>query len=157
LHDIAGENEFDVITSFEVLEHIHNGKEDVACIHRMLRIGGLFYFTTPNFNSFSRRWLKGKWTVIEYPEHLTYYTPGTLHKLMQNSGFSKQKMITTGISVQRFSASVGCSREKVAGKDEQMRTRIAGNSLLGLVRSTVNFFLNIFRMGDTIKGWYLRR
>ena len=44
--------EFDVITSFEVLEHINNPIEELQNIKKLLRKGGLFYCTTPNFNSF---------------------------------------------------------------------------------------------------------
>ena len=43
---------FDIITSFEVIEHINNPAEDAQYIHKFLRKGGLFYLTTPNFNSF---------------------------------------------------------------------------------------------------------
>ena len=82
--------QFDVITSFEVLEHINDGREHVRKINSLLRDGGLFYFTTPNFNSFSRKWLGGKWNVIEYPEHLTYYTVKTVTQFVAGCGLRKK-------------------------------------------------------------------
>jgi 2-polyprenyl-3-methyl-5-hydroxy-6-metoxy-1,4-benzoquinol methylase len=48
------ENYFDVITSFEVMEHLNNPHVELRAISRLLRPGGLFYCTTPNFNSAMR-------------------------------------------------------------------------------------------------------
>ena len=78
---------FDIITSFEVVEHINNPKEEINNYNQILRKGGLFYCTTPNFNSLSRRILKAKWNTICYPEHLSYYTIKTLTKLLKDTNF----------------------------------------------------------------------
>jgi len=42
---------FDVITSFEVIEHINTPNAEMKNITSLLRKGGYFYVTTPNFNS----------------------------------------------------------------------------------------------------------
>ena len=68
---------FDIITSFEVIEHINNPKEELKSFYSILRKGGIVYVTTPNFNSISRNILKSRWNIIEYPEHLSYYTTRT--------------------------------------------------------------------------------
>lgn len=147
---------FDVITSFEVLEHINDGQEHVRKINSLLRNGGLFYFTTPNFNSFSRRWLGGKWNVIEYPEHLTYYTVRTVTKLLRGAGFEKRSMRTTGFSPQRFKLSVGTAT-RAGNSDESLRNAIEEKALLRLAKNMVNGILNIFRSGDTLKGFFIKR
>ncbi|MCB0538257.1 MAG: class I SAM-dependent methyltransferase, partial [Bacteroidetes bacterium] len=56
-------NSFDVITSFEVIEHINNPIEEISNFNKILRKGGLVYITTPNFNSISRNLLEENWTV----------------------------------------------------------------------------------------------
>lgn len=146
---------FDVITSFEVLEHIYDLREHTACIYSLLRKGGLFYFTTPNINALSRRILGGKWTIIEYPEHLSYYTTKTINRLLGMAGFRKLSMRTTGISLQRFSASVKQSAP-VAGKDEQARQKIEKSSFLRFAKSVLNGLLNLLKLGDTLKGFYVK-
>ena len=73
------ENSFDVIISSEVIEHINNPVEEVSNFNLFLRKGGLLYITTPNFNAIERYLLKGEYNVIEYPEHLCYYTPKTIN------------------------------------------------------------------------------
>ena len=76
------ENMFDVITSFEVIEHINNPMEELKKIKRILRKDGVFYITTPNFNSLERFILKEKYDILCYPEHLSYYTVKTIKALV---------------------------------------------------------------------------
>lgn len=146
---------FDVITSFEVLEHINNGPAHVRKIFELLRPGGLFYFTTPNFNSFSRKWLGGKWKIIEYPEHLTYYTARTITQLLEKSGFSKESIRTTGFSPQRFKLSVGTATRS-GNSDEGLRNAIEEKVFLRIAKTIINGTLNIFRSGDTLKGFFIK-
>ena len=63
---------FDVVTSFEVIEHINNPREESASFYSLLRRGGLLYVTTPNFNCIERFVNKADYDLIEYPEHLCY-------------------------------------------------------------------------------------
>lgn len=146
---------FDVITSFEVLEHINNGPEHIRKISELLRKDGLFYFTTPNFNSFSRRWLGGKWKIIEYPEHLTYYTVRTISKLLQQNGFTKKSFLTSGFSPQRFKLSVGTATRS-GNSDEGLRTAIEEKVILRIAKKMINGILNLFRAGDTLKGFFVK-
>ncbi|MEO5643284.1 MAG: class I SAM-dependent methyltransferase [Bacteroidia bacterium] len=148
-------DQFDVITSFEVLEHINDGREHVKKINTLLRPDGLFYFTTPNFNSFSRKWLGGKWNVIEYPEHLTYYTVRTVTKLLKDAGFEKSSFRTTGFSPQRFKLSVGTAT-RVGNSDESLRNAIEEKAFLRLAKKIVNGALNLFNSGDTLKGYFIK-
>jgi len=93
---------FDVIISSEVIAHINNPVEEMQQFHRLLRKGGVVYITTPNFNALERYLLKGDYEIIEYPEHLSYYTPTTINLLLTNNGFEKLKITTTGISIARI-------------------------------------------------------
>jgi 2-polyprenyl-3-methyl-5-hydroxy-6-metoxy-1,4-benzoquinol methylase len=148
-------DEFDVITSFEVLEHINNGVEHIQKIKSLLRNGGLFYFTTPNFNSVSRKYLGGKWNVIEYPEHLIYYTVRTVTELLTKAGFKRKSVRTTGFSPQRFKLAKGTAKRS-GNSDEDLRTAIEEKVLLQIAKKTVNGILNLFRSGDTLKGFFVK-
>ena len=150
--------QFDVVTSFEVIEHINTPNPEMEFVKKILRKGGGFYVTTPNFNSFSRFLLKEKWNVIEYPEHLTYFTAKTLDKLMRRHGFKKDFLITTGISFLRFNQSRGkdeINRTLNNNVDENLRQSIEKNLLLQWAKSFINFLLNAFKIGDAMKGLYV--
>jgi 2-polyprenyl-3-methyl-5-hydroxy-6-metoxy-1,4-benzoquinol methylase len=143
---------FDVVTSFEVIEHINNPVAEMKIIYDLLKPGGLFYCTTPNFNSTSRRFLGPKWNVIEYPEHLSYYTPGTLDQLFRNTGLKKTELITSGISVSRFRQSTGSSES--GSKDQELRQKAESSLLLGTIKKMLNTILNLSNSGDSLKALY---
>ncbi len=151
---------FDVITSFEVIEHINNPKYELEQINTILRSGGLVYLTTPNFNSLLRRRLKGVFNVIKYPEHLSYYTPKTLDKLFTLNGFRKLKIETTGISLTRLRTSQGTSQQKfvsATSDDEKLRQQMEDKWYLGLAKTIVNKILTIVGSGDSLKGWFVKK
>ena len=73
LNPKSHKQKFDIITSFEVIEHINNPQEELKNYDLILR-DGFICCTTPNFNSIGRRILKEKWNVISYPDiyHITH-------------------------------------------------------------------------------------
>lgn len=154
------ENEmFDVITSFEVIEHINNPNEELEEIYKLLRAGGLFYCTTPNFNSLMRYYLKVDYNVIGYPEHLSYYTKSTLNKVTKRHGFRPIKFESTGISITRLKTSKKKSNEQLISKnssDEILRTKLDSKWYLILLKKFINFSLTLSNTGMTLKGYYLK-
>ncbi|WP_421763192.1 class I SAM-dependent methyltransferase [Ekhidna sp.] len=149
---------FDVVTSFEVIEHINNPQEELQIIGKLLRKGGLFYCTTPNYNSIMRYYLGASYNIINYPEHLSYYTPTTINHLFKKNGFKRKKLITTGISISRINASQGNSKERSTdrgSKDEKLRQVLSGNQFMRRVKTFANFLLSISSLGMTIKAYYI--
>jgi 2-polyprenyl-3-methyl-5-hydroxy-6-metoxy-1,4-benzoquinol methylase len=151
--DVKSPGAFDIVTEFEVLEHLNSGFEEYKTISSLLRKGGLFYFTTPNFNSLSRKILGKKWIVIEYPEHLTYYTPTSIHNTLVKSGFSKVKLESTGFSKREFNPNM---REINMEKEENLRNKIEDRKLLSVLKKLINKTLSFTHTGDTIKGYYIK-
>ncbi|MEO9804481.1 MAG: class I SAM-dependent methyltransferase [Reichenbachiella sp.] len=152
--------EFDVVTSFEVLEHINNPMEEMKSISQLLRKDGLFYCTTPNFNSLMRYYLKSNYNVIKYPEHLTYYTKKTLNRLMRAHGMVNTKFRSHGISITRIKTSKGTSSERIIdanNSDERLRKKIQKNGYLKLVKSIVNNIFTWTNTGLTLKGYYQKK
>lgn len=153
---------FDVITSFEVIEHINNPVEELNNIKSILRDEGLFYLTTPNFNAINRFYLKEKWNVIVYPEHLTYYTKSTLKKLIQKQGFKTISNKTTGISITRIKTSKEKKEDNTEyisanTEDEKLRGNIENNRILLFGKSCLNWLLTIFGIGDNIKQFNIKK
>jgi len=153
IQDYAGPSEFDIITSFEVLEHINDCNEHAQHIFELLRKGGQFYFTTPNFNSLSRRLLGANWKMIEYPEHLSYYTVKSIDSILKRAGLLKGKFKTTGFAMQKFH-STDEQMDGKAGRNEELRATIEKKPLLQFVKLSINAALSAFRLGDTLKGYY---
>jgi 2-polyprenyl-3-methyl-5-hydroxy-6-metoxy-1,4-benzoquinol methylase len=151
---------FDVITSFEVVEHINNPQEEIANFSSILRKGGAVYVTTPNFNAASRYYLGNKWNVIEYPEHLSYYTRKTLSTLFKQHNFKIHSFQTTGISLTRLSSSLGNASSVPASgmsRDESLRAKSESKLIFKLAKKTVNTLLTLFSAGDTLKGTFVKK
>jgi len=148
---------FDIVTSFEVIEHIYNPVEEVRNINMVLREGGLFYLTTPNFNSLERYFLKSKYTIIQYPDHLSYYTRNTLNYLLKRNGFKKSKITTTGISLSRLKESLNKTYiDTGTSSDEKIREKLEANVFMVLIKGGINGVLSFFGIGNAIKGWFIK-
>ena len=150
---------FDVICSFEVIEHINNPLEELASFNKLLRKGGLVYCTTPNFNAVERYQLGTDWNVLTYPEHLSYYTPKTLKRVFNVAGFKTKKVLATGVSLTRIKKSKGTSDQAIVSAtsdDEKLRNQIAGNPLLGVAKDIINWKLTLFGVGNSLKGWFVK-
>jgi 2-polyprenyl-3-methyl-5-hydroxy-6-metoxy-1,4-benzoquinol methylase len=150
---------FDVVCSFEVIEHINNPRQELTNFNKLLRKGGLVYCTTPNFNAVERYQLGADWNVLGYPEHLSYYTPKTLKRVFTESGFHTKEVLATGISITRIKKSKGSSKQatiSATSDDEKLRNQIAGNPLLGVAKDVINWKLTLFGIGNSLKGWFVK-
>ncbi len=92
LNDIDGNEQYDVITAFDLVEHLY----DIPCFFRkckqMLSEGGVLIILTGNIESFSARFCKSKWWYVSFPEHIVF--PSRKY-LVQHSGFSLCEWIKT--------------------------------------------------------------
>jgi SAM-dependent methyltransferase len=152
---------FDVITAFEVVEHLRDPATEADAVAHALRAGGLLYCTTPNFNAASRRILGPRWIVIEYPEHLCYFTGATLKRWLGGFGFVPTQLTTTGFSATNLRKSMGSgAAPPPLGEtgDEQLRAAVERSRALGLAKDAANGILSALGAGDTIKAHFeLRR
>ncbi len=93
---------YDVVTLWEVLEHLPDPRATLLEVHRALRPGGLLALSTPDAGSavarvLGRRWLG--WTKI--PEHLFFFDRPTLRRLLDQAGFEIQSMRYVSLVVSR--------------------------------------------------------
>lgn len=83
-----------VVTSFEVIEHLFDPAAFVrACADA---IDGLFILTTPNIEGFELSMLGKRSPNVGGPDHLNYFTPTTIRRLMENNGFEVLEVNTPG-------------------------------------------------------------
>jgi SAM-dependent methyltransferase len=80
---------FDVITSFDVLEHLYHPKRVIRHVYSWLKPGGIYYVAVPNIESWESRLFKSYWYGLEMPRHLFMYSPTSLRKLATDAGFSE--------------------------------------------------------------------
>lgn len=79
---------FDVVTAWHVLEHLSEPTVDLAEMQRILRDDGLLAVEVPNSSSLTFKLCRERWWQLDIPRHLQHYTPATLQKLLQQTGFT---------------------------------------------------------------------
>lgn len=83
---------FDVITCFEVIEHIKNPSNLLREVYRVLKDDGYFIISTPNVLWWYMRlkFLFGIWGTIHF-DHVRFFTPKSLKECLNFYGFKVLK------------------------------------------------------------------
>ena len=148
-----GDNSFDAILSVEVMEHVEDLQAYIKEIHRILKPGGFFIWTTPCGNSFSvehvysfltfqidktkegfRRW---RW---EAPSHVRRLKTSEIEKILLEIGFSK-----VGFKFRAHLFSFLCSKLG--------RTRIFPRKLLNRAMELDYKFFRNYQNGASMIGY----
>ncbi len=77
---------FDVITLWDVIEHVSRPRATLLEVARLLRPGGSLYLTTGDIGSPLARLLGRRWRLVNPPQHVTYFSERTLSGLLAACG-----------------------------------------------------------------------
>lgn len=163
-----GATEFDVITCIEVIEHLVDPSVEVNLFYELLREDGLLYITTPNFNALSLKIAGSDWSVVTFPEHLSYFTTDTLKYLCTRHHLEALSIESSGISIERLSVAMKTklsrlmkSEEKRASidihEDQKISEFMEHLSLLRFLKKKSNALLSMASMGDTLKACFIKK
>lgn len=78
---------FDVITSWDVIEHVTDPKGEIERMARLLKPGGWLFLSTMHSTAPIVRLLGARWPWY-MAMHLFYFTPQTLGRLLEQAGFA---------------------------------------------------------------------
>lgn len=94
-HLATDQYQADVISSFEVIEHLFSPSEFIRKCHQLLTPNGLLILTCPNVKGFDIQTLMQASDSVE-PEHLNYFHPESLAELVVRHGFELEEVSTPG-------------------------------------------------------------
>ncbi len=86
---------FDVITCFDVLEHLSEPRKVLERVSEWLKPGGIFYVLVPNVDSAEARAFGSYWHGLELPRHLFHYSPESLKLLAESAGLREASLVTS--------------------------------------------------------------
>jgi len=82
---------FDVVTMWDVLEHLPDPLGSLREIHRILKPAGVLITSSPNAASLDARIFGRYWIGLDFPRHLYVFSPHTLFDLLRKAGLQPEK------------------------------------------------------------------
>jgi ubiquinone/menaquinone biosynthesis C-methylase UbiE len=133
-------------------------------VARILRPGGLFWATTPHARGLSGRLLGAKWSCVWPPEHLQLFSVRGMTKLLRDAGFRQLRINTTGGNPLEIFHAMRSAKsapktvdqhfaqnfDRVTTSYELNQSMMKSRSRRAL-KNTVNGFLKLSRLGDSLK------
>ncbi len=79
-------NKFDVLTMWDVLEHIDESNKFLAKCSSLVKPGGYLFLQVPQIDSFIARRYKGNWKMMGL-DHVNYFGKDTIKSILKQHGF----------------------------------------------------------------------
>ena len=79
---------FDVITLWDVLEHVPDPNFFIQAVYKLLKPGGLVIATLPNANAWERYLFNEYWVGWDIPRHYRVHTPDTITRFLKENAFT---------------------------------------------------------------------
>jgi 2-polyprenyl-3-methyl-5-hydroxy-6-metoxy-1,4-benzoquinol methylase len=85
---------FDLVTAWQVLEHLQRPRQALAGIRSLLKPDGVFILSVPNQAGWAARYFGPDWIGLDVPRHLSHFTPASLLAMLRSEGFHVQHLST---------------------------------------------------------------
>ena len=95
-----GDEKFDVVTLWHVLEHVPDARGCLEQVRRRIKPDGLLIVSVPNLSSLEARLGGRHWFHLDLPRHVSHFSRRTLTELLKSVGF-------TPVKTKRFSLEYG--------------------------------------------------
>lgn len=99
LPEIPIDEKFDVITMFDVIEHVPDPFLVIRSIYERLSPGGIALFFTPNLDSLGFWKLKDQSSLVMPAEHLYHFTRSSLETALTREGFNVVHYESKGMDI----------------------------------------------------------
>lgn len=93
---------FDCVTMWYVIEHFKDLQPVLHGVSKMLKVGGIFAFSTPSAGGVSAKYSREKFFAESPADHYTLWEPASVKEIMKKFGFKVVKTVSTGHHPERF-------------------------------------------------------
>ncbi len=97
LEELTDTGKFDLLTAFELFEHLYDPGEFAHAAHRLLKPGGRLMITTLNGAGFDVQILWERSKSVYPPCHLNLFNPESICGLLRRCGFTIDEVCTPGM------------------------------------------------------------
>ena len=135
------QNYFDVVTLWDVTEHLLDPMATYQLVNRVLRPGGLLLLRMPNWQSLARELLGPAWDMF-VTDHFYYFTPITLGSLLQRTGFVPKYISAKGLvdsEIEEIKTKIGPQAvEEALHRLQNLPNSDCGSSLTAAAEKTLS-------------------
>ena len=134
---------FDVVTLWDVLEHVRDPSEFLRLCGSLLKSGGYLFANVPDLGSLQAKFFGRRWPLL-LPEHFNYFTRKSLTLCARKAGF---RLLRFGRRPAYFSAGY------ILHRLSQHNIRLAklGKEIVGSIR--LNNLVIPIPLGETYGAW----
>ncbi len=112
LEDFTSIKQYDVLTAWDVIEHLEAPDQFLRKAAVLLKPGGHLFLTTGDIDSAVAKISGKSWHLFNLPEHLFFFSTTTLKKMLKKSGFGEivfahpSNYYNLGYILERFSKKI---------------------------------------------------
>ncbi len=129
-----GVEQFDAVSMWFVIEHFQDVDSVLSAISKIVKVGGIFAFSTPSASGVSARYNTQSFFEQSPCDHYTLWEPARTASILKKYGFEVVQIVSTGIHPERFP-----SAKKKNLKEKSLE--------FGLLK----FASRTFKLGDTFE------
>ncbi|MBR4374705.1 MAG: methyltransferase domain-containing protein [Treponema sp.] len=134
---LFGVKQFDSVTMWYVIEHFQNLDAVLKCVSKILKVGGVFAFSTPSASGVSGKFNTQSFFENSPADHYTLWEPSRVGSILKKYGFKLVKTVSTGHHPERFPA-------------------LSGKKQSGLKWSFYNMMSKMLSLGDTFEVYCVK-
>jgi SAM-dependent methyltransferase len=140
---------FDLITLWDVLEHIPDPVAALAEARKLLAPGGKLLIETQNVDSRAARLLGPRWQHYKHTEHIYHFNPDTLNEVLARAGL---RAIENTPALGGKYVSLGFIAERAGRLHPVLSTLLGPLRLLGGMALYVNLYDEMIVVTEPISG-----
>lgn len=141
------DDSFDVVTLMDVIEHLADPRALTDEIYRILRPGGILFLTAPNFGSLFVTLYGSQAYGIGPDEHVSYFQPATISRLLRQSGFTKLTTGSKDLYAENIKRLLRCSG---TAANKTIKSAFGGQKPLSRIRRLANRIFMHVPLGDKL-------
>lgn len=154
--------QFDAITMWYVIEHFSQLGSVLKAVSSMLKVGGVFAFSTPSASGVSARFSPDSFFANSPADHFTLWEPKGTKEILRKFGFKVEKIVSTGHHPERF-PSVKSHKTKKLKSVQDLSSQLESNPNTktnlppgSLLYSSLYGLSRCFRLGDTFEVYCVK-
>lgn len=143
---------FDVVTMWDVLEHVHDPKATLREVRRILKPSGVLVARVPNASGWDARIFGRYWAGFEPPRHLYVFTPRVLGKILSDCALTPSDWSSGTAAYTTFLLSLRfwARRHKVDDLRLDARISLLYHPLMRLLSAPVFYLLGLGVRGPQV-------